>query len=381
MGTVLRVSARNARFQQLQALLGNRAKRQRAGEFLVQGVRPITLAAEHGWRFRALAYDAQRPLSVWARDLLRRAGAEQLAMTPELLAELGEKDEGSPELLAVVEMPPDDLGRITVTSGFLGVVLDRPASPGNVGSIIRSADAFGADGVIVTGHAADVYDPKSVRASTGSLFALPVVRCPSHREVTAWLAAQRAEGCPAVLAGTDEHGEKDVFATDLTRPMLLVVGNETTGLSKVWQEACDLTVKIPMTGAASSLNAANAASVVLRDRQAAPRGPRLARFAPAEGRADAVAGECDPAAAGPVLRHGQVLRQKVQFGVGSGEGAHDGGVGSLRHRVRHATVPEFSRASGDVRPVRADPDGGGGRGAAGDEEIRHLALPQRSEGG
>jgi 23S rRNA (uridine2479-2'-O)-methyltransferase len=263
VGTVLQVSARNARFQRLQALLANRAKRQRAGEFLVQGVRPISLAAERGWRFRALVYDSQRPLSAWARDLLRQPGAERVAMVPELLAELGEKDEGAPELLAVVEMPPDDLGRITVTSGFLGVVLDRPASPGNVGSIIRSADAFGADGVIVTGHAADVYDPRSVRASTGSLFALPVVRCPSHREVTAWLAARRAQGRPVVLTGTDEHGGNDVFAADLTRPTLLVVGNEATGLSRVWREACDLTVKVPMTGAASSLNAANATSVVL----------------------------------------------------------------------------------------------------------------------
>jgi TrmH family RNA methyltransferase len=266
---VLRVSSRNARFQHLQALLTNRAKRQRAGEFLVQGVRPISLAAEHGWRFHALAYDAQRPLSRWARDLLDSVGADQLAMAPELLAELGEKDAGSPELLAVVEMPPDDLARIpagrriAVSGGFLGVVLDRPASPGNLGSIVRSADAFGADAVIVTGHAADVYDPKSVRASTGSLFALPVVRCPSHREVTAWLAAQRAAGCPVVLTGTDEHGDLDVFAAELTRPTLLVVGNESSGLSRVWREACDVTVKIPMTGAASSLNAANATSVVL----------------------------------------------------------------------------------------------------------------------
>ena len=80
--------------------------------------------------------------------------------------------------------------------------IDRPASPGNLGSIIRSADAFGAHGVIVAGHAADVYDPRTVRASTGSLFALPVVRCPSHREVASWVAAQRARGVPIVLAGT-----------------------------------------------------------------------------------------------------------------------------------------------------------------------------------
>ena len=138
MPGVLPVSSRNARFQQWQALLGNRNKRQRAGEFLVQGVRPISLAARFGWRFRALIYDAGRPLSQWAQALLRDAGAVRVPMAPELLADLGEKDEGVPEVVAVVAMPADDLGRIEAGDGFLGVVLDRLASPGNVGSIIRS---------------------------------------------------------------------------------------------------------------------------------------------------------------------------------------------------------------------------------------------------
>jgi 23S rRNA (uridine2479-2'-O)-methyltransferase len=260
---MLRISSRNARFQQWQALLGNRAKRQRAGEFLVQGVRPITLAAEYGWRFRALLADADRPLSAWAQNLLRDVPAVAVAMAPELLAELGEKEEGPPELIAVVEMPNDDLHRIVTGPSFLGVLLDRPASPGNVGSIIRSADAFGADGVVVTGHAADVYDPRAVRASTGSLFARPVVRCPSHREVMTWLETQRSAGCPVVLAAADERGETNVFDADLTQPVLLLVGNETTGLTAAWRELCDLSVRIPITGAASSLNAANAATAIL----------------------------------------------------------------------------------------------------------------------
>jgi len=277
---VLRVSSRNARFQQWESLLSNRGKRQRAREFVVQGVRPITLA-EYGWRFRALIYDGGRPLSGWADRMLGGVDAVRVAMSPGLLAELGEKTEDSPELVAVVEMPDDDLDRITAgpmaAERFLGLVLDRPASPGNLGSIIRSADAFGADGVIVAGHAADVYDPRTVRASTGSLFALPVVRCPSYRDVAAWVAAQRAQGCPIVLAGTDEHGDLDVFDFDFTRPTLLLVGNEAAGLSSAWRDLCDHTVRIPMTGAASSLNAANAATAVLyeiaRQRILAGRSP------------------------------------------------------------------------------------------------------------
>jgi tRNA G18 (ribose-2'-O)-methylase SpoU len=279
MPSMLRVSSRNARFQQWQALLGNRNKRQRAGEFLVQGVRPITLAARFGWRFRALIHDSQRPLSQWAQDLLRDAGAVRVPMTPDLLAELGEKDEGTPELVAVVEMPADDLGRIEAGDGFLGVVLDRPASPGNIGSVIRSADALGAHGVVVTGHAADVYDPRCVRASTGSLFALPVVRVPGHREVAAWVAAQRARGCPVVLAAADERGDKDVFDFDFTQPTLLLAGSESAGLSAAWRELSDVVVRIPMAGAASSLNVASATTAVLyeaaRQRLMARKGSQL----------------------------------------------------------------------------------------------------------
>jgi TrmH family RNA methyltransferase len=160
-------------------------------------------------------------------------------------------------------MRADDLARIETGGAFLGVVLDRPASPGNIGSIVRSADALGAAGVIVTGHAADIYDPRAVRASTGSLFALPVVRAPGPHEVAAWVAAKRAGGCPIVLAGADERGEADVFDVDLTQPALLLVGSEAAGLSSAWRGLCDVTVRIPMAGAASSLNAANAATAVL----------------------------------------------------------------------------------------------------------------------
>ena len=279
MASVLRVSTRNARFQQWEALLSNRAKRQRTGEFLVQGVRPITLAARHGWRFRALIYDAGRPLSQWARALLRDVPAIKVSMAPALLAELGEKEEGSPELVAVVEMPGGGLVRIEAGHDFLGVLLDRPASPGNVGSIIRSADALGAHGVIVAGHAADVYDPRCVRASTGSLFTLPVIRTPGPGEVAAWVTALRARGCPVVLAATDERGDRDVFDFDFTQPVLLLAGNEGTGLSAAWRELSDVVVSIPMAGAASSLNAANAASIFLyeasRQRRPARKRPRL----------------------------------------------------------------------------------------------------------
>jgi 23S rRNA (uridine2479-2'-O)-methyltransferase len=256
MTSSIRISSRNATFQQWQALLANRQKRQRAGEFLVQGVRPITLAIQYDWRLRALIYDADRVLSRWAKDTLDTVETQRVAMTTELIAELGEKPDEPPELVAVAEIPPDDLGRIGVTGTFLGLAFDRPNTPGNIGTLIRSADAFGAACLIVTGHAADPYDPKSVRASTGSLFALPVVRAASAHEVITWAK-------PLTIAGTDENGTAGIADFDLTGPTLLAVGNDTTGLSAAWREACDVLLRIPIVGSASSLNAASAGTIAL----------------------------------------------------------------------------------------------------------------------
>ncbi|MFJ1540825.1 TrmH family RNA methyltransferase [Micromonospora chalcea] len=263
MAKTLTITTRNASFQQWQALLTNRTKRQRSGEFLVQGVRPITVALEQGWEIRALLYPDRQPLSRWCRELLDRADARRVALAPELMRELSGKEEESPELLAVVAQPDDELTRIPVGPAMLVVVFDRPKTPGNIGTLIRSADAFGASGVVVTGHAADPYDPKAVRASTGSLFAVPAVRVPSHHAVLDWVAEVRKQGPQIQIIGTDEHGDVDVAEHDLTGPTLLLVGNETHGLSKGWQEAVDRMVRIPIVGAASSLNAAAAGTVAL----------------------------------------------------------------------------------------------------------------------
>ncbi|MFI5491781.1 TrmH family RNA methyltransferase [Actinoplanes sp. NPDC051859] len=258
MPRTLRITTRNATFQQWQALLVNRTKRQRAGEFLVQGVRPISQAVEHGHEIRMLLNAEGPGLSRWARELIDTARAPRALLSAELMRELGGKDEETPELLAVVGLPADDPERISVRPDLLVVVFDRPTTPGNIGTLVRSADAFGAAGVIVTGHAADPYDPRAVRASTGSLFALPVVRVPSHREVVAW-----AEPLGVQMVGTDETGAVEIAEHDLTGPTVLAVGNETQGLSAAWREACDQIVRIPMVGAASSLNAGAAGTVAL----------------------------------------------------------------------------------------------------------------------
>jgi TrmH family RNA methyltransferase len=264
----LKITTRNATFQRWQALVGNRSKRHRAGEFLVQGVRPISLATAYGWEVRQLLFPLDGSLSEWARSTLDATDAPAVGLASELLAELGEKDT---ELVAVVATPPDDLDRILTGPNALVVVFDRPSVPGNIGTLVRSADAFGAAGVIVTGHATDPYDPRAVRASTGSLFAVPVVRVPAAAPVLDWVGSPAWPARPLIV-GTDERGPVDVSEYDLTGPTVLLVGNETQGLAAAWREAADAMVRIPIGGAASSLNAAAAATVVLYEAARQRRG-------------------------------------------------------------------------------------------------------------
>lgn len=261
---------RNDTFQQWSALATNRSKRHRTRSFLVQGVRPLDLAVANHWPLRALLHTAG-PRSRWAEEVL--AGptvAQRVQLTPELLAELGGKDDGAPEIVGVATIPDDRLDRLG-SAPTLVVVADRPSSPGNLGSLIRSADALGADGVIITGHAVDPYDPRVVRASRGSLFALPTVRAGSADEVVAW-AGRRS---PALqLVGAGETGTVDAWDHDFRPPTAVVVGNEAAGMSRGWTEACGTTVRIPMVGSASSLNAAVAGSVVLYEAARQRTSPR-----------------------------------------------------------------------------------------------------------
>ena len=254
----LRITRENARFQQWEALLTNRSKRHRNREFLVQGVRPITRAVDEGWTVRALLR-ADGASSAWSDALWSATDGERVDLSPALHARLSGKD-GS-ELVAVVEMPDDGVARLADSSRPHGpiVVFDRPTSPGNIGTLARSADAFGASALVVTGHAADPYDPQSVRASTGSLFALTVLRVPGPGPVV-----EHAQARGYRIVGTDEEGSP-LAEVDLSGRVVVVVGNETHGISSGWRTACDDVASIAMTGTASSLNAAVAGSIVLHE--------------------------------------------------------------------------------------------------------------------
>jgi TrmH family RNA methyltransferase len=255
VGARRRIDAVNDEVQLLSSLLTNRAKRHRRRRLVVQGVRAIDAAIEHGWKVHQLLTPTGRRLSSWARGVIaRRPTAEHVDLAPEAFAHLAGKEEPG-ELLAVVELRNTSLASVALDERALVLVLEQPANPGNVGSIVRSADALGATAVVVTGHAADPYDPRAVRASIGSVFAIPVALAPS-------IAAVIDRWPDLRVVGADENGTP-LARTDLARPLAIAFGSETRGLSRTARESCAALAAVPMSGNASSLNVAAAAAIML----------------------------------------------------------------------------------------------------------------------
>lgn len=251
----------------------NRKKRQQYQRFVVEGVRPITQMLAHEWKVEAWVYTNERRLSEWAQESLAAAAdADHYVLTADLMDELSDKEDGS-ELLALAAIPADRLERIPVPLSKHGehgtgeqpllVLLDRPANPGNIGSIIRSCDSFRVHGIVMTGHSADPYDPLCIRSSVGSLFSVPVVRQGAPADLDPWLTELREAYPTFQVIGTTARTSKPLADVDFTRPTLLLIGNETVGLSRTLKDTADELVRIPIHGTASSLNVACAASISL----------------------------------------------------------------------------------------------------------------------
>ncbi len=260
-----RVYSKNADFQKFQVLKTNRQKRRRYGEFFVEGVRNINEAVGCGWEIASFLYDPDAPLSGWAREMLASVKtACNYLLAPALMKELSGKEDTS-ELLAIAKMRPDDFSQLHVPENPLWVLFDRPSNRGNLGTILRSCDALGASGLILTGHGVDLYDPEVVGASMGSFFRVPAIRAADNRSVLEFIEGMRAQYPGLRTVGTTAHKQSPLYGEDFTGPLLLMIGNETDGLCYAFKNACDTLCTIPMAEgcAASSFNVACAATVLL----------------------------------------------------------------------------------------------------------------------
>lgn len=249
--------------QRVIALKGNRQKRSQYKEFIIEGHAAIDEAFRHGWTIKALYYNKEAKLSQWAKNYLDRRSYEAVyAISGELMDKISDKTDSS-ELIALVETKATSFQLYQPKARDVVIVLDEPNSPGNLGMIIRSAAAFGVAAIVLSGHAADEYDPKCIRASVGTFFALPIYRVEGVKAFSTIIASIKPKYNLRLIASGDKGSvpiKNASFSGDL---LFLILGNETSGVSKGYQSLSDEFVQIPFEGKFTSLNIAAAASIFL----------------------------------------------------------------------------------------------------------------------
>ena len=255
-------SFRNPKVKLLRSLR-QRKYRQREGVFLIEGIRIVEEALDCGAPVETLVYAPELLVSERAQALVDRVPvAQRLALAAGVFGSLSERDQPQ-GLAAVVHIQDLPLAAIPLAADLLVLVAYQLSDPGNLGSIIRTADAAGATGVVVVEPSADPYDPQAVRATMGSLFALPVVRLGDGVDLLPWYEQVRAAGLPLHVVATSAHGALVHFDADYRGPVVLLLGNESYGLPDTVRDSADVTVRLPMRGRATSLNVSAAAAALV----------------------------------------------------------------------------------------------------------------------
>ncbi|MFL6099117.1 MAG: TrmH family RNA methyltransferase [Actinomycetales bacterium] len=269
----------NVRSERVRSLRGlsRRVARERAGRFLAEGPQAVREAlAEHDRRTAAghpaLVHELFAEPEAVRRyaELVDQAAAAGVTVTEaghEVLSALSDTvhPQGLVAVCSLVDVPLDD---VAARAPGLVAVLARVRDPGNAGTVLRAADAAGADAVVLTAESVDVHNSKCVRASAGSLFHLPVVAGPSVADA---VTALKAAGCVVLAADarTDAEDLDDLLdaaatgAGPLARPTAWLFGNEAWGLTDDDLSLVDHVVRVPIRGSAESLNLAAAATVCL----------------------------------------------------------------------------------------------------------------------
>jgi TrmH family RNA methyltransferase len=239
--------------------LRRRSHRDEAGLMIVEGYRELRRAVENRHPLQEVFFCPEWFQGQNETELLglcREAGAALNECARPVFAKMAYRDR--PEgLLAVAPQVRRGLADLRLPEDPLVVIAESIEKPGNLGTILRSADGAGAHAVVVCDRCTDLNNPNVVRASIGALFCLPVVEA-SSSETLAWLEEQRL----TVVAATP-HAQTLYTDADLTRGMALVLGTEQCGLSPPWLERARVNVRIPMLGQADSLNVAAAATILL----------------------------------------------------------------------------------------------------------------------
>jgi RNA methyltransferase, TrmH family len=236
--------------------LGAKAReRRREGLFLAEGLREAGLAIRAGYRPLQLFFDpAHTPpeqVAQWSANV-----GELVAVHSSVFEKIAYRS-GVPNVVALFEIPAQQPEALQLPANPLVLVLEAIEKPGNLGAILRTADAAGVDAVLVCDPAADLYNPNTIRASLGALFTLPVYVMEAQ-EALSWLRARHI-----TIFATHLEASRPVYACDLKGPTALVMGAEATGISPFWVEHADHRVIIPMRGNVDSLNVSASTAILL----------------------------------------------------------------------------------------------------------------------
>lgn len=244
-------SLQNPRVKHLVKLRDDKRQRQADGLMLVEGFDEIHLALAAGHVPQTLLF---------APELVPRqisfASAESLTVSRAVFEKLSYRD--NPDgWLAIFRIPQITLKDLEVSSMQLVIVVESVEKPGNLGAILRTADASGVDAVLLSDPRVDAWNPNVVRASRGTVFSVPIVEC-DNASALEWLKGRRMR----VVAATPSAEE--VFTeVDLRGPVAITVGTEDKGLSDFWLGSADVKVKIPMRGKVNSLNVSVSTALIL----------------------------------------------------------------------------------------------------------------------
>ncbi|WP_201305409.1 TrmH family RNA methyltransferase [Paenibacillus puerhi] len=254
-------SAQNPRVKQW-AELQSRKGRDKSGRFLIEGLHLVEEALESELIPPEVVVYAEDRKSVCASLLAKAkaAGIECVAVAESVLAKCTDTLTPQPVFAVVPKLPWRLSDLMQVKAGeppALVIAIDGMQDPGNLGTIIRSADAVGASGIVLGKGTVDLYNPKTVRSTMGSLFHLPIVAA----DLTECLPQAAEAGIQVV--GTSLQGAVPMYECDLRPATWIVIGNEGQGVSEAVSELVERHVLIPMQGRAESLNAAMAATVML----------------------------------------------------------------------------------------------------------------------
>ena len=251
-------SVQNARVKRVVALQQKSSERRREGVFVVEGRRELEHCLEAGLRvesvFACPEMGGEEVRSACARASAQ--GAVVSEVTPQVYEKMAYR--GSTEgVVAVVEEKLLKLSDLKLSDKPLVVVLERVEKPGNLGAVLRSADASGVEAVVVCDPLTDLYNPNLIRSSIGAIFSVPCVACTSE-ECIGFLKERGIQILTAQLQ--DSHLYYDV---DMRRATAIVMGTESTGLTSRWREAADAHIRIPMLGRLDSLNVSVSAAILM----------------------------------------------------------------------------------------------------------------------